>query len=132
MCHHQGGPTVININIPPDVDIDKEDLEVLMPEDKHTIILGDTNAKYSTWNISSNNNRGTVLYEWILNNIVLLNNKQPTFQSPAIGNCSTIDITLVTEELSWKITIWDVVGKDLSGDHFPITTTISSALMPRP
>ena len=130
MCHHQGGPTVININIPPHVDIDKEDLEVLMPEYKYTIILGDTNVKYSTWNISSNN-RGTVLYAWILNNIVLLN-KQPTFQSPAIGNCSTIDITLVTEELSWKITSWDVVGKDLSSDHFPITTNISSALMPRP
>jgi hypothetical protein len=31
--------TVINIYIPPDVDIDKEDLEVLIPEDKYTIIL---------------------------------------------------------------------------------------------
>jgi hypothetical protein len=71
--------TVINTYIPPDVDIDKEDLEVLIPDDKYTIILGDTNAKHSTWNISSNNSRGTVLYEWILDNIILLNNKGQHF-----------------------------------------------------
>jgi exonuclease III len=116
--------TVIHIYIPPDVDIDKEDLEVLIPEDKYTIILGDTNAKHTTSNISSNN-RGTVLYEWILDNdIILLNNKQPAFQLSATGNCSTIDITLVTEELSRKISSWEV-GKDLSSDHLPITTTTS-------
>jgi hypothetical protein len=63
---------------------------------------------------------------WILyNNIILLNDKHLTYQSPATaGTTSTIDLTLVTAELSTTIPTWKI-GKDLSSDHFPITKSLT-------
>ena len=97
--------SIINVYMPPDTTITNNDLDIIIPRDKYTIIVGDTNAKHSTWNATKNNSRGTTLHDWILyNNIVLLNSKQPTFQSSATGSGSTTDLTLVTGELLTRVT----------------------------
>lgn len=75
-------------------------------------MLRHINVKHSRWNATTNNNRGAVFCEWILdNNIISLNNKQPTYQSPATTTTSIIDLTSVTEELSRKIPSWKITQR---------------------
>ena len=117
--------TVVNVYLPPAIKITTNMLNTLVPTKKHYIILGDFNAKHIAWNCGNQNQRGEVVYEWIIeNHLILLNkDKRSTYQSASTGSCSSIDLTVVSLDLYSRVNDWQV-GQDMSSDHFPIITSI--------
>ena len=117
--------SIVNVYIPPDVNISKENLQELIPTNKYFLILGDLNSKHPAWNDGPANTRGRIMYEWICeNNMILQNSKQKTYFSASSGEGSTIDLTLVSTSLLHYISDW-FIGEDLGSDHLPIFTKIS-------
>jgi len=84
------------------------------------VLMGDFNGHHTMWGCEDVNIRGKQLEDLIIkNDIILLNDKTPTYFHSANGCFTSIDLTLGSSSLfldfSWK------VGSDLCGsDHFPI------------
>jgi Reverse transcriptase (RNA-dependent DNA polymerase)/Endonuclease-reverse transcriptase len=92
--------------------------------DENLIILGDFNAKHSTWNNSRNNSRGAKLnksiqhYNWT----VINTNKEPTFHRKC-GNklqLSTLDLAIVRIKQQCNATLTVQTDTQLTSDHHPI------------
>lgn len=106
----------------------RNDIELICPNNKHFIILGDLNAKHPSWNCSSANKAGTVLFDTInSNNFYLQHTDEPTHLPHAGTTPSTIDVVL-TNSIQSNATISAI--NDLSSDHLPILYSIEAATLP--
>jgi len=76
-----GKLTVINVYVPPTTEIDENIFQSLFTR-PNTIIMGDLNAKNKMWNSTTENTRGRVIEQLLIqNNFVILNTGQPTYQN---------------------------------------------------
>jgi len=113
-----GKLTVINVYVPPTTEIDENIFQSLFTR-PNTIIMGDLNAKNKLWNSTTENARGRVIEQLLIqNNFVILNTGQPTYQNSR-GQVSHIDLTLVSNNLATKCS-WYTLGSD----HSPIISHI--------
>lgn len=96
---------------------------------KKLMILSDTNARHNVWGDSKTNLRGTVLYDFILeNNLDILNNPAlgPTFRSYLIKNDtyipkeSYIDLSIINCKLLKDDFAWYKLDNFTNSDHSSI------------
>lgn len=94
-----------------------------------TIIGGDFNAHHTIWEErSKNDSRGRLLVEKIeLTDLVIINNREHTYQNIANNTSSAVDITLVSPNLTDKI-YWECVKTNIGSDHFPIKIQVGNYL----
>lgn len=92
---------------------------------EEAVITGDFNAKSPQWGMSTTDERGTILVEWLAENSLLVANQgeKPTFQVQNYG--SILDLTITTENLRGKISEWKVLDTETLSDHNYITFCIN-------
>ena len=108
------------------------DLDILYQlGNKSTIFLGDFNAHHPTWGIADKlDNHGQLISEWIeKNDLILLNNNQPTRYDKIHHTMSAIDLSICTPDLAQSL-MWDVHPEPLGSDHFPINITLGNLKIP--
>ncbi|KAG5870928.1 hypothetical protein JTB14_038194 [Gonioctena quinquepunctata] len=112
---------ICNIYIPPDAEININDLENLIRRlPKPCVILGDFNAHNPIWGCSSTNPKGSKLETFInTSNLVLLNSGEITRINTATGKHSALNLALCHPNLSSTLT-WTVLPDPYGSDHFPI------------
>lgn len=95
------------------------DIEVFFPQNKRAILIGDLNAKHSTWLNHRNNTAGITLFNYLLNNLnihIHHPDQHTHYPSTITSRPSTIDIALTKGindvNLHTKTT--------LCSDHLPI------------
>jgi Reverse transcriptase (RNA-dependent DNA polymerase)/Endonuclease-reverse transcriptase len=95
---------------------------------KPVIVAGDLNAKSPLWGSRAENERGTLVAEWLLGSGMSIANKgdTPTFEKG--GRSSVIDITLTSPSIADRMTGW-VVRTDIENlsDHHYITFNLESS-----
>lgn len=104
---------------PPESIRDANDIEVFFPLNMRAILIGDLNAKHTTWINPRNNAAGRILFNHIINNPDLLihHPDQPTrYPSTQNGRPSTIDIAL-TKHIN---DVQMYTKTTLCSDHLPI------------
>ncbi|GFU69009.1 hypothetical protein TNCV_3785301 [Trichonephila clavipes] len=84
-----------------------------------TICLGDLNVKHFMWGSSGINSRGVDLLNLVDDKgFVFLNDGSPTHYSHSYNSKETLDVTIVSPDLSPACT-WKVL-ENLKSDHLPI------------
>ena len=114
-----------NIYIPPLTDIDPNYMQNILKQFKHHIILGDFNAKHPALCNHGKNRSGEILSQLVSdNNLILLNNDQPTHSTISTNTYSEniLDLMIVTPNVTKRFLSFHV-EEDLSSDHLPITAT---------
>jgi len=92
------------------------------------ILLGDFNAHHSLWGCSSQNSKGNLIENLLLNHpLTILNNKQHTYIHPATGSSSAIDLTFVTPSLSLNYS-WKPLDDLHGSDHLPILLSSNNSI----
>lgn len=95
----------------------------------HDLILGgDANAHHSLWGSTDINNRGESLFNYLLSTNLVICNKgnRPTFYNRIREQ--VIDITLVTNSDSIKVSNWRVSDECSFSDHNRILFTIEHSV----
>jgi len=89
------------------------------------IIGADANAHHSLWGCNTNNKRGEYLYDFILNNNIVVCNRgnSPTFLNSLTSQI--IDVTLTNSAGCDMVSNWHVLDKHSFSDHRYITFSIS-------
>jgi len=88
----------------------------------------DFNAHHSLWGCSSQNSKGNLIENLLLNHpLTILNNKQHIYIHPATGSSSAIDLTFVTPSLSLNYT-WKPLDDLHGSDHFPILLSSNNSI----
>ena len=87
---------ICSIYIPPNDDIDKNELKKLIDQlPRPFILLGDFNSHNNLWGCKDTNKKGKMLEKVINeNDMCLLNNGAFTYVNPSGGNHSAIDLSL--------------------------------------
>ena len=87
---------------------------------KPVILAGDLNAKSPMWGSRIENDRGTMVAEWLVGSGLSVANEgdMPTFERN--GSSSVIDITLVTQSIAGRLSGWEVQTdiENLSDHHY--------------
>ena len=114
--------TICSIYIPPTENFNLKqlkDIEIQLP--KPYIILGDFNAHSPLWEQENKNDiKGKIIEDLITQtNTILLNDKSPTYISPATLKTSSIDLTLCSPTLAPFLT-WYTQEDTSFSDHYPI------------
>lgn len=112
--------TICTIYLPPNKDIETEDLKDLVAAlPRPFIICGDFNAHSPTWGSRSTNNRGRIIESLIFNSdLILTHPRDPTHYNFSHKTWSTLDLTIHTPQLSSSLRLYNHV--DMAGsDHFP-------------
>ncbi|KAF0712652.1 Reverse transcriptase domain-containing protein, partial [Aphis craccivora] len=101
--------TICNIYIPNQTNFILEDISNIITQLPHPfILLGDFNSHNGIWGSYKTDHRGLIIERLLEqdNNIVLLNNNEPTRINPINGNMSAIDLSFSTpniaQRLHWK------------------------------
>lgn len=124
---------LISAYMPPTIDISvqlnhiKRAVDKLKP--KYFIISTDSNARSQHWFDHKNNSRGQQMSEFIIHNklIVLNNNRNsPTFDSHQ--GKSSIDLTLINENMINFIKDWNLLEINSMSDHKYITFRINDCM----
>ena len=85
------------------------------------IILGDFNAKHTSWGATINDTRGNIITNCLLtNDLMVLNGGSPTRYEARRDLYSHIDVSCCSISLSDKLN-WNVLDSTHNSDHFPIT-----------
>ncbi|GFR15837.1 RNA-directed DNA polymerase from mobile element jockey [Trichonephila clavata] len=92
------------------------DLDTIFSLQNFSILIGDFNAKHTSWGCTRCDTRGRKLYSYIINNNIDLY-APPTPTRYGTASASTIDYALV-KNLNWPCTIESI--PELSSDHNPI------------
>lgn len=124
----QGPIFVITVYIPPNIKVTLEHwIELLegIPSDEKLLIMGDLNAHTPIYSPYGINHSGRALLGIIeINNLILLNDAQPTFGDQLGGTGSVLDLVMGTSQLSIISESWTL--SDTHGsDHFPVFLMIN-------
>lgn len=99
------------------------DIKTIIDEDTPTIIMGDLNAKHSTWNSRTNNPRGNKLHKYFdTTDAIVIGPDAPTHFAHQGGH-DVLDIAiikLVKQNCELKVLY------ELSSDHYPILLTLGN------
>lgn len=121
--------TLCNIYIPNQKDFNLNDIEHIIKQlPNNFIILGDFNSHSKTWGSYKTDPRGKIIEELLLNdNLIILNNGQPTRINPSNGHQSAIDLSISNASLSHKLE-WSTLPDIYSSDHIPLKISITLPL----
>jgi len=110
-----------NIYLPNQHSFDQIDItNILKQIPSPFIITGDFNSHNTRWGSKSTDRRGNEIEKAFEDdNIVLLNNNEPTHINIANGLMSNIDLSLSSASLAQRLE-WKVYNNLTSSDHFPI------------
>ena len=87
------------------------------------VILGDLNAHNPIWGGTSRDQRGALVEEFLrVNNLILFNDRRPTWECPNSGRSSSIDLTIGHPSLR-ALFEWDVLNNPHGSDHYPTSLT---------
>lgn len=117
---------ICNIYLPPNDHISYTEINNIVAQiNMPFIFVGDFNAHSHLWSSVKTDARGNVIESVILNNDLVLMNKNdaPTHFSFAYKTFSTIDLTITSPEICDKFS-WYVCNDLHNSDHFPIITKI--------
>ena len=113
-----------NVYASPSVELYIQDFKPLF-NNRHSIIVGDFNAKSQTWYCEQQNARGQILDDLLLDlDFVILNNKIPTHLHHN-GTTNVLDLAISTSDLSGRCQ-FSVVNNSFASDHNPIVISINS------
>ena len=122
---------ILNIYLPNTTNITTDTLNKLLPYlTPSAFIGGDFNAHNSLWGADNKTNpRGRLIEKWLEdNNLITLNNGEPTFHRLTSSTYTTIDLSIITPDLINDATFY--VHEDSWGsDHFPIFTTFRNSTL---
>lgn len=101
------------------------DIKIITSASKNFVILGDLNAKHTTWNCVSNNTAGNCLYRLLQTSEFMLYHTNECTHYPHSGSTpSTIDVMLTNTHLPFELT---ALTDHLNSDHAPIICRIDAA-----
>ncbi len=120
--------TLCSIYLPPQRKVDKTDLDNIISQLTGTyMLLGDFNAHHTLWGGRNINHKGKEI-EDLLNRhqLVVLNDKSPTYIHPGFGTLSTLDLAICDPTLALDFSF--NVSSDLYGsDHYPVLLKSTSS-----
>lgn len=127
--------TLVSLYIPPGGvgDQEVENILRLIVEASNypLVIMGDTNAHHEAWGSKRNDGRGKTILEFVVDHdLVVLNNDQGTRLDPSSGKMSAIDLTIVSTEIAYKLSL-NVDEDNRGSDHFPIFVSLVGAQAPK-
>ena len=113
--------TICSIYAPPNKYIDIKDLEHLLSQMQHPVmLLGDFNSHNPLWGSEHLTPKGRVLETFMSqNDLCLFNDGSPTFLHSGHGTYSAIDLSFASPILFDRFT-WKVHDDCCGSDHFPI------------
>lgn len=113
--------TICSIYVPPQTDLDQNDLENLILQlPRPFILMGDFNGHNQLWGCSDLNDKGKIIEDFITeNDLCLFNENKPTYLHPAYGSYSAIDLSICHPSLYLDFE-WSVCDDLHGSDHFPI------------
>jgi len=122
--------TICNIYIPNNRDFCLEDIERIIKQLPNSfIIVGDFNSHSETWGSYKSDRRGKIIDELLNNeNLMLLNNGQPTRINPINELSSAIDLSIANTSLAHKLEWCTLPYTINSSDHIPIQISINHPL----
>ena len=127
--HSTSSPfSIISLYVPPNQD--NNQLEPLLTQALANIpapylICTDLNGHHPNWGSPTQDRRGKILNEWIIdNNLTLLNNGSPTFET-SHSTFTHIDLTISSPNLALNFN-WNVHHENYTSDHFPISIESTS------
>ncbi|GFW48630.1 reverse transcriptase domain-containing protein [Trichonephila clavipes] len=113
--------TIINAYHPDNSDINLDLLNTLLDT---KILLGDLNAKNSSWGSRTLDLKGSQIEDLLCdNNLSILNDNRSTYLSKNKGTTSALEITAINHQTASQAT-WKILKIAIS-DHFPIITSIN-------
>ncbi|GFV25164.1 reverse transcriptase domain-containing protein [Trichonephila clavipes] len=113
--------TIINAYLPDISDINLDLLNTLLDT---KILLGDLNAKSSSWGSRTLDLKGSQIEDLLCDNdLSILNDKRSTYLSKTNGTTSALDITAINHQTASQAT-WKILKSAIS-DHFPIINSIN-------
>uniref|UniRef100_A0AAG5DU64 Uncharacterized protein n=2 Tax=Anopheles atroparvus TaxID=41427 RepID=A0AAG5DU64_ANOAO len=88
---------------------------------KPVIFLGDFNGHHPIWGGNRTSPRGTSILNFSINNdLIVTNPNKPTRISPIDGHHSTLDLTIISSQLTQQIKT-NVETDTYGSDHYPLT-----------
>ena len=117
---HNRPISAISLYLNPDDRISLQQLNQLVSQvPPPYLIMGDLNAHNPMWGGHSRDPKGRLIEEFIrVNNLVLFNDRRPTWECISSGRSSTIDLTLGHPSLRVSFD-WDILPNKCGSDHFP-------------
>ncbi|GFW91902.1 RNA-directed DNA polymerase from mobile element jockey [Trichonephila clavipes] len=117
--------TIINAYHPDNSDINLDLLNTLLDTKSDSkILLGDLNAKSSSWGSRTLDLKGSQIEDVLCDNdLSILNDKRSTYLSKTNGTTSAFDITAINHQTASQAT-WKIL-KSAFSDHFPKITSIN-------
>ena len=111
---------IVSYYNPPDCAINAQIFEIL--EEKNFILVGDLNSRSVLFGESINNQNGVILNSLILNNnLICLNNQQPTHINFASKEESILDFSLITSSIHDLFESFEVLDDfNMGSDHSPL------------
>lgn len=105
----------------PHIETNKTDLQHLINQlQPPFLLLGDFNARSTQWGDISINTRGNIISELLFeNDIILLNNSQPTHYQIQTNSYSNIDLSIASADCVNDFS-YSVLDSLHGSDHFPI------------
>lgn len=115
---------LFNIYNPPLTDLDLDFIATkINPETDKYIIIGDLNAHHPSWTTGKPNRSGHLLYEFIEENNLAINNKFSITHLHS-ASTSTIDLSINSANLSLKTTAY-TLNHPHGSDHIPVITLVT-------
>jgi hypothetical protein len=94
----------------------------IVRRNSNTILLGDFNAKHSSWSNTADNQKGRVLFEWLNENYLQVINK---FTPTSTRSKAVIDLILAPSSIySDSFSVLPTIGSD----HYPIVWSSAQAV----
>lgn len=118
--------TVCNIYLPNHRDFSLPNIEKIIQQlPNSSILVGDFNSHSETWGSQKTDHRGKIIEELLMqDNLILLNNGEPTRINPSNGRPSSIDLSIANTSLSHKLEWCTLPCAYNSSDHIPIQISI--------
>lgn len=118
--------SIISLYKPPQTQVDITEWSRLLSSfSGDVLIMGDFNARHTSWGNPHNCNEGIKLLSAVLkHNFHILNNGSPTRGQPFTNNSSAIDLSLTNCD-RLLISSWKTIRDFWGSDHLPITIQLA-------